>query len=674
MVLDNGGLNSNDPNGLYTPILLQLKQLSRYYHSGTDNEVKALHNVSLTIERGEFVAIMGQSGSGKSTLMNILGCLDKPTHGSYHVAGHDVSTLDANALSALRLKTFGFVFQRYQLLANHTALDNVAMPAVYSHMPAALGQQRASELLAQLGMAERSLHKPAQLSGGQQQRVSIARALINGAQVILADEPTGALDSTSGKQVLALLQQLHRDNNTTIILITHDAQVAQHAQRIITMKDGEIQSDEPAKNNEYTPIKQTPAETSQSTHHSNTRRQKLQSFPRISILMSLRLAFEALGNNVFRTLLTLLGIIIGVSSVITMMAIGDGGKKQVLDRISAMGTNLLQVSVGGRNIRANGDIATLSMDDARVIALLPGIEAVAPERESRSTFRHGAYDYSGRVRGVTPAYFTVKDWQLSQGVFMNQEDLQTYASVIWLGSTVAEALFPDNANPIGQQVLMNSTAYDVIGVLKAKGASAGGRDMDDEVYVPMSTAQLKFFGNEYLSNITIKVSDTELLPAVETQVTALLKERHGREDFRVRNTASLVEAVTETQDTLTSLLGAVAAISLLVGGIGVMNIMLVNVSERRREIGLRMATGAKPGDILRQFNIEALLVCVIGGVIGVVLGIAISLCLHAFNIAVMFSLGPPLLAFSTSLLVGWVFGYAPAHKAASLNPINALSE
>ncbi|MFA7556089.1 MAG: MacB family efflux pump subunit [Spongiibacteraceae bacterium] len=653
-------------------VLLQLDSVCRYFHNG-DNEVRALDNISFTVRRGEFVAIMGQSGSGKSTLMNILGCLDKPTKGRYWVGGHDVNDLDENMLSALRLKTFGFVFQRYQLLANQSALDNVMMPAVYSGMSEEDRNERAQALLQKLDIASRAQHKPAELSGGQQQRVSIARALINGAEVILADEPTGALDSASGQQVLALLQQLNTETGTTIILITHDAEVASHAERVVHMRDGEILSDS-AQSDELASIDPGIESLSASTIAGPTTKKALQTFPRIGILTSMGLATHALRANLFRTLLTLLGIIIGVASVVSMMAIGDGGKQQVLDRISAMGTNILQVQPGGRNIRSSGDIATLSMGDAQMIATLPGIEAVAPERESRSTFRSGAYDYNGRVRGITPEYFSVKDWHLSQGVFIDEGDMQSYASVMVIGSTVSEELFPDGRNPIGEQVLMNSTPYQVIGVLKAKGASAGGRDMDDEVYVPMSTAQLKFFGSEYLSSITIKVADTDLIPAVEAEVTQLLTERHGREDFRVRNTASLVEAVTETQDTLTLLLGAVAAISLLVGGIGVMNIMLVNVSERRREIGLRIATGAKPGDILRQFNIEALLVCLLGGALGVVLGLGVSMILQVFNIAVMFSLYPPLLAFSTSLLVGWVFGYAPAHKAASLNPILALAE
>lgn len=639
--------------------LLELQAVCRHFTAG-ETTVRALHNVSLSIGRGEFVAIMGQSGSGKSTLMNILGCLDTPSAGRYSVGGHDVSQLSVAQLSALRLKTFGFVFQRYQLLANHTAVENVAMPAVYSGGARAERSARAEQLLQQLGLGDRMHHKPAQLSGGQQQRVSIARALINGAEVILADEPTGALDSASGEQVLSLLTQLNRESGTTVILITHDAQVAAQADRVVQMKDGEIISDSHAHASSQ-PIhkQQTPA--------------ALGVFPRISLLESLRLALGSLQANWFRTLLTLLGIIIGVASVVTMMAIGEGGKQQVLQRIESMGTNILQVRPGGRNIRASGNIATLTMEDAAALAALPGVAAVSPERDDRATLRHGSSDYSGRVRGVAPSYFGIRNWELAQGVLLDENDLSSYASVMVMGATVAEQLFPNSSYPIGEYVLMNNAFYQVIGVLKAKGGG-GGWDMDDEVYIPITTAQLKLFGREFLSGILLKVEDTDLLPAVEAAATEELKRRHGREDFMVRNTASLVEAVSATQDTLTLMLGSVAAISLFVGGIGVMNIMLVNVSERRREIGLRIATGAKPADILRQFNIEALVVCLLGGAIGVALGLGISLVLQQANVAVAFSLAPPLLAFTTSLLVGVIFGYAPAHKAASLNPIQALAE
>ena len=647
--------------GVASDAFIRLSQLSRYYTTGPTT-VKALDRVSLGIDRGEFVAIMGQSGSGKSTLMNILGCLDQPTSGGYYLGGHSVADLDVNELSALRLKTFGFVFQRYQLLANFSALDNVAMPAIYSGTPKRERMAKAQALLARLGLAERADHYPAELSGGQQQRVAIARALINGAEVILADEPTGALDSQSGEEVLRLLRELNREDGVTVILITHDRAIAEHADRVIQMLDGHVSADsaEVTRAPEAGASKATPT--------------PIASYPRVGLLESAGLALQALRANVFRTLLTLLGIIIGVAAVVVMMAIGEGGKQDVLKRIEAIGTNLLSVYPGGRNIRSSGTIATLSMDDARALESIPGVAAVAPERGDRATLRFGAQDYGGRVRGVTPAYFSVRDWHLAQGVLLGEDDLESFASVIVIGNTVAEELFVNGEDPVGQYVLMRNTPFQVIGVLQPKGASPGGGDMDDEVYVPITTAQLKFFGSAYLSNITIKVTDTDRVAGVEAEVTRVLTERHNQEDFRVRNTASLVDAVSQTQDTLTWLLGSVAAISLFVGGIGVMNIMLVNVSERRREIGLRIATGAKPQDILTQFNIEALVVCVLGGIIGVGVGLLATLVVSQFKLPVAYSLNPPMLAFGTSLLVGLVFGYAPAHKAASLNPVLALAE
>jgi len=644
-----------------TEPLLVLDNVCRYFSAG-DNEVKALDGVSFKVEHGEFVAIMGQSGSGKSTLMNIIGCLDKPTSGQYKIAGQAVNNLDTNQLSALRLTTFGFVFQRYQLLANQSALSNVAMPAIYAGADKKDREQRAYALLEKLGMADRQHHRPSALSGGQQQRVSIARALINGAEVILADEPTGALDSASGEQVLRLLKQLNTEFGTTIVLITHDADVAHQADRIVQMKDGHLRSDSQNKHLEAGSAKQQ-----------QSPRASVEVFPRIGVATSANLALHSLQANWFRTLLTLLGIIIGVASVVSMMAIGEGGKQQVLQRIEAMGSNLLQIRPGGRNIRS-GTIATLSMDDANALTSVAGVISVAPERGDRTTLRYGSQDYGGRVKGVTADYFTMRSWTLSRGVFFDDSDQNSYAAVMLLGATVAEQLFPTGDDPIGQYVMLNNTFYQVIGVLNAKGASAGGGDLDDEAYIPITTAQLKFFGNQFLSGITVQAAETENLPAIESQINTVLKQRHGRVDFMVRNTASLIDAVNETQDTLTSLLGSVAAISLLVGGIGVMNIMLVNVSERRREIGLRIATGAKPSDILRQFNIEALLVCLLGGIIGVALGLGVCLLMQSFNIAIAFSLFPPLLAFSTSLLVGWVFGYAPARKAAALDPITALAE
>ena len=499
--------------------------------------------------------------------------------------------------------------------------------------------------------------------------MSVARALINGAEVILADEPTGALDSASGEQLLALLRELHAEG-VTIILITHDNAVAEHADRQIHLLDGKVVTDRKKR-----PAVQCPSsDTRESPVDNDDAYAAIKPYPSISLWSALLMAFSALKMNWFRTLLTLMGIIIGVAAVVTMMAIGEGGKQQVLERIETIGTNLISVRPGGRNIRASGDIASLTLDDANALKSIAGVAYVAPERSARATIRYGENDFSGRITGTTSDYFYAKDWQLAQGVFFSEEDVIAYAPVVVIGNTVAETLFEDKYRAIGEYILMKNAFYQVIGVLNSKGASAGGDDMDDEVLIPVTTGRLKVFGRDYLSSITIKAKDTEVATEVKDAVLALLTERHGQEDVMVRTTDSLVEAVTETQDTLTWLLASVAAISLFVGGIGVMNIMLVNVSERKREIGLRIATGAKPSDILRQFNIEAWVVCVLGGIVGILLGYIVVLIVSSLNIPVAYSLMPPVLAFITSLAIGLVFGYTPAQKASKLNPIDALAQ
>ena len=634
--------------------LIQLNGVSRRYKT-EGFEVTALDNVSLSIDKGEFVAIMGQSGSGKSTLMNILGCLDTPSEGVYRIHGQSVSSLNPDQLSALRLKTFGFVFQRYQLLSSLNATENVALPAIYSGTSSEDRTQKAQQLLDKLGLSSRKEHKPGELSGGQQQRVSVARALINGAEVILADEPTGALDSASGEQLLALLRELHAEG-VTIILITHDSAVAEHADRQIHLLDGKIVTD----------TKTAAPSTSESVEKNAASVQHAHSQEPKSV--------PAIRMNWFRTLLTLLGIIIGVAAVVTMMAIGEGGKQQVLERIETIGTNLISIRPGGRNMRSSGDIASLTLADATALKSVPGVAYVAPERSARATIRYSENDFSGRITGTTPDYFHAKDWEMAQGVFFSDEDVTNYAPVVVIGDTVAETLFEDKYRAVGEYILMQNAFYQVVGVLHSKGASAGGNDMDDEVLIPVTTGRLKVFGRDYLSSITIKAESTEVATQVKDDVLALLVERHGQEDVMVRTTESLVEAVTETQDTLTWLLASVAAISLFVGGIGVMNIMLVNVSERKREIGLRIATGAKPRDILRQFNIEAWVVCILGGIFGILLGYFVVLIVASFSVPVAYTLMPPVLAFVTSLAVGLIFGYAPAQKASKLNPIDALAE
>lgn len=637
--------------------LLRLRGVSRVYRSG-GGELHALDAIDLDIHAGEFVAIVGQSGSGKSTLMNILGCLDQPTSGSYWVKGRNVAELGPDELATLRRDTFGFVFQRYNLLPTISAVENVELPAIYASRPRQERRARALQLLARLSLADRAEHRPSQLSGGQQQRVSIARALMNGADVILADEPTGALNSSSGWEVVTLLQQLHTEGHT-IVLITHDPEVAARAERIIQIRDGRISQDSG-------PVtKPRPALSAKRT----TWRRSL--VPELA--EAVKMALRSLRANLFRSALTLLGVVIGVAAVVAMLAIGNGSKQQVMQRLEAMGTNLLLIFPGAPGTRPSGDVATLVPADAEALRELPGVVAVSPERSSRTTLRYGSVDYRSSVVGVWPDYAATQDWRLSRGGFISTDDVRSYAPVIVLGQTVANNLFPDGEDPLGRYVLVGNIPFEVIGVLAPKGASAFGSDMDDTALIPLSTGFMRLFGKQYLNLVRVKVDGAAVIAEVEQALRSLLRVRHGSEDFQIRNTASLLETAAETQNTLTLLLGSVAAISLLVGGIGVMNIMLVSVTERTREIGVRMATGARRSNILLQFNTEALVVCGIGGVAGVLTGIGGGLLAQALGMRVAFTAGPALLAFGSAVATGLLFGYLPARKAAHLDPVIALA-
>lgn len=640
--------------------LLQLRDVARVYAENAA-EVRALDGVTLDIHQGEFVAIVGQSGSGKSTLMNILGCLDRPTAGHYYVGGRDVATLDADALAALRRDTFGFVFQRYNLLPNASALENVELPAIYAGTGRRARRQRAHELLARLGLADRVDHKPNQLSGGQQQRVSIARALMNGAEVILADEPTGALDTRSSAEVLALLAQLHAEGRT-VLLITHDPQVAAHAQRTIRLTDGRVVEDSGSGGAAVPTV--PPAVARSEGRHPGF-------LP--DLVEAVKMALRSLRANAFRSVLTLLGVVIGVAAVVAMLAIGSGSKAEVIARIESMGSNLLLVRPGVAGMRSTGDFATLDAEDAAAIATLPNILAVSPERSGRMTLRRGSLDYQSSVQGVWPGFARARDWEVAVGTFISEEDVASYAPVVVLGATVAETLFGPGADPVGEYLLVRNVPFEVVGVLAPRGANAFGADMDDIALVPLSTGLMRLFGRQHVNTITVRVADAAGIHATEAAVRDLLISRHGSETFRIRNTASIMEAAESSQNTLTLLLGSVAVISLLVGGIGVMNIMLVSVTERTREIGVRMATGARGSSILLQFNTEALVVCGIGGMVGVGLGLFAAWSVQWLDIPVLFSLWPSLLAFGVAFATGLLFGFLPARKAARMDPVAALA-
>ena len=650
-------VKTNERDSDETP-LIELRGVTKTYRNG-GLEVEVLHGIDLKIYEGEFVAIMGASGSGKSTLMNILGCLDRPTTGSYYFMGRDVSDFGRDERALLRRDDFGFVFQSYNLIASASAAENVEVPAMYSGLPPAERHARAQALLAELGLAERSHHRPNQLSGGQQQRVSISRALMNGGRIILADEPTGALDSKSGQDVMKLLADLSSRGHT-VLLITHAKEVADHAQRLIELKDGHILSD-PG------PAHPSPTQTD------FVRPVVAGVGSRLSdMLEAAKMALRSLRANFFRSVLTLLGIVIGVASVIAMLAIGDGAKAEVVERISAMGSNLLLVRPGAPNQRGFSSTATLVVDDVKAIDELPNVLAAIPEQSSNVTLRFGTSDTATSVTGTSAKFPLARQWPVAQGTFFSADDEANYAAVAVLGKTTANALFGDS-NPIGEFVLVNNLLFQVVGIMSERGASPMGTDQDDVVFVPYSTSSLRLSGQRYLRNVTVAVEDVERIDDTQEEVDKLLLERHGTVDYQIRNMASIMEAMEQTQNTLTILLGSIAAISLLVGGIGVMNIMLVSVTERTREIGIRMATGARESNIMQQFLIEAVVVSAIGGAIGVVFGLATAAVIAAFGTPIQYSAGPVLLAFGCAFMTGLLFGYLPAKKAAQLDPVVALS-
>jgi macrolide transport system ATP-binding/permease protein len=642
-----------------TSTLISLQGAKRYFGAG-DTEVRALDGVTLDIHAGEFVAIVGQSGSGKSTMMNILGCLDRPTEGTYRVRGQDVAHLDADELATMRRETFGFIFQRYNLLASVSASENVEIPAVYAGLSHAERQDRADTLLTRLGLGERLDHKPNQLSGGQQQRVAVARALINDAEVILADEPTGALDSGSSEELLGLLEELH-EAGRTIILITHDPKVAARAKRVIELKDGRVVSDV-GSGDIIPPSPET-----------DRQRRKGPSLASQSV-ESVKMAFRSLRANLFRTALTLLGVVIGVAAVVAMLAIGQGSQQQVMARFESMGSNLLFVRPGAPGTRVRGDaIATLTLADADALNELDNVLAAVPSRSSSATLRVGSNDYSTSVEGVSAGWPIAQNRGLLHGSFFTEDDLDRRVGVVVLGTTTAGNLFDNVQDAVGQYIFLGGAPFEVAGILEEKGASSWGQDQDDVALVPVTTGMMRLFGQNYLSSITIAVDDTDRIGETETAAKDLLLTRHGTEDFQLRNTASILESVQETQNSFSILLGSVASISLLVGGIGVMNIMLVSVSERTREIGVRMATGARRSDIMSQFLIESLVVGGLGGIAGILIGFGVCFLLDANGMPVAVTLTPAALAFTSAMATGLVFGLLPARKAAHLDPVAALA-
>ncbi len=615
--------------------LLELIDIRRSYPSG-DGPVEVLKGITLQVEAGEMVAIVGASGSGKSTLMNILGCLDKPTSGTYRVAGTDVATLDSDALAKLRREHFGFIFQRYHLLSHLSAAQNVEVPAVYAGVERKKRLERAQALLTRLGLGERVDYQPSQLSGGQQQRVSIARALMNGGQVILADEPTGALDSHSGEEVMAILHQL-RDQGHTVIIVTHDPQVAAQAGRIVEIHDGELVSNPPATLNA-------------------TRRQEVALPPpsgwrqfASSFREALTMAWLAMAANKMRTLLTMLGIIIGIASVVSIVVVGDAAKQLVLSDIRSIGTNTIDIYPG----KDFGDDEpqyqqALKYDDLAAIQKQPWVNSATPAVSQNLRLRYGNIDVAASANGVSGDYFNVYGMTFSEGGTFNAEQLAGRAQVVVLdaNSRVAE----EKQSMFGSSKILR-------------------------VWLPYTTISGRIMGQSWLNSITVRVKEGYDSAQAEQQLERLMTLRHGKKDFFTWNMDGLLKTAEKTTRTLQLFLTLVAIISLLVGGIGVMNIMLVSVTERTREIGIRMAVGARASDVLQQFLIEAVLVCLVGGALGISLSLLIAFTLQLFlpGWEIGFSPMALLTAFLCSTFTGVLFGWLPARNAARLDPVDALA-
>jgi len=653
--------------------LLELVDIRRSYGDGP-SAVEVLHGITLSIRRGEMVAIIGPSGSGKSTLMNIIGCLDRPTSGSYEVSGRDTSNMEPDELAALRRDFFGFIFQRYLLLSNLNASENVQVPSIYSGYRRDKRAERAGMLLERLGLGERKSYSPSQLSGGQQQRVSIARALMNGGQIILADEPTGALDTKSGEEVMKILTELNSEGHT-VILVTHDPRIAAHARRVITIRDGSVVSDKV--NEEVSDAASSGAaksagaipDVSLKRAWSTSARAYMDRFSEAGAM-----ALRSMVSNRMRTLLTMLGIIIGIMAVVMVVALARGASDNIISNISSMGTNTISVMPGERmgDVRS-GKVRSLKINDMNALRGQPFVDSVSPVVQSSVLFRRDNIENTGTVYGISADYFRVYGMELARGRLFTQSEASGNQQVCVIDAKTASSMFP-GVDPIGRKLIVKTTPMLVVGVLTEKDIMFRPRDAL-YVYAPYSTVMHKMSNQDYLSTLIVRIAAGFSTPVAEASLVSLLKARHGRKDFFIQSSDTIMKTISQTTSTFTLLISAIAVISLLVGGIGVMNIMLVSVTERTREIGIRMAVGARQSDIMTQFLIEAVTVCITGGLAGVLLSLVAGKVVMLFfpSVPLSFSALSIIVAVLTSSAIGMVFGFMPARNAARLDPIEALA-
>ncbi|EGO8455704.1 MacB family efflux pump subunit [Escherichia coli] len=641
--------------------LIELKGVSRTYGNG-DQTRTVLKNVDLTIVAGEMVAIIGASGSGKSTLMNIMGCLDVPNRGDYYIDGQNAACLSPDELARVRREHIGFIFQRYHLIPDLSALGNVEIPAIYANSERDSRRQRATALLGRLGLEGREHHKPCELSGGQQQRVSIARALINGGKIILADEPTGALDSQSGQEVLAILNELNRRGHT-VVMVTHDMKVARHAKRIIELCDGEIIADSGGC-----------VSATETLPKTNRIRQSYWKTLLDRTRESMQMALKAMKTHRLRTTLTMIGIVFGIASVVTVVALGEGARQETLEEIKSLGTNVVSIYPGQDLFDDSIEsIRTLVPADANALAKQGFIDSVSPEVSASDNIRFLGKSAIASINGVGREHFRVKGIELLQGTTF-RDDRNALQEVI-IDENTRKAIFDNTGlQALGQIVFLGSVPARVVGIAKSNNRSDASNRIT--VWMPYSTVMYRIVGKPVLTGISVRLKDNVDNEAAISAISQLLTRRHGIKDFQLYNFEQIRKSIEHTSMTFSILILMVACISLMIGSIGVMNIMLISVTERTHEIGVRMAVGARRSDIMQQFIIEAVLVCLIGGALGIALSYITGALFNALAdgiFAAIYSWQAAVAAFLCSTLIGIIFGYLPARKAARMDPVISLA-
>ena len=678
---------------------IRLQDLRKAYQLG-EEAVPVLKGIDLDIPEGDYVAIMGPSGSGKSTLLNLLGALDRPTSGSFFLGEDDVAQLSDDQLAAVRASRIGFVFQSYNLVPQLTVVENIESPLYYQGHVTPEGRAKCRELAELVGLGHRLTHRPPQLSGGQQQRAAIARSLANDPRYILADEPTGNLDSVTTKEILGLLDELNRDGKT-IVLVTHEEEVAQNARRIVRLFDGLVQSD-----TRLRPIERQPehaATAIDAAKHDLTATLRL-------MWRTAQLGVKSLLLHPLRSLLTILGIFIGVASVIWLLAIGEGISAKAQQQIAELGANNIILTTalpppqqGAARPKAYG----VTKDDfENLMATIPTIAKASPMRElPRRIFGYGTKQSFGRLVGCTPEFMELNRMAIARGHFISPVESAQSAKICVIAPDIAAELF-GYVDPIGRSIHVGGDYYRVIGVMKPRGVSEeipGARakqEFSRDVYIPMTTMWALFQdfyartedGIPIASQVTLSLHDqTQVIDTAEI-VRRTLARTHEREDYTIAVPLELLEQARNTRIMFIAMMGLIAAISLVVGGIGIMNIMLATVTERTREIGIRRAIGARRSDITQQFLVETVVLSVSGGLTGILGGLLCApvVTLMMASLAAAFpaamkalpdtvrTMVPIIvpaslpLAFGISVAIGVVFGLYPARRAAMMDPIEAL--